>query len=463
VKPGNSPREDPLEGRDYRKRRTLEGKMEGTPRPLKVSTKLQRIAELARKSPGMAFTTLAHHIDVEFLKEAYRRTRKDGAAGVDEQSSKEYAANLRSNLETLLGRFKTGSYKAPPVLRVQIPKGKDKTRPIGIPTFEDKILQRAVAIILEAVYEQDFLDCSYGFRPKRSAHHALDELGNTLMKFRGGWIIEVDIQGYFDAISHSHLREILDQRVRDGVLRRTIHKWLKAGVMENGNISYPKSGSPQGGVISPILSNIFLHEVLDKWFEQEVKTRLKAPSKLIRYADDVTIVCASREDAVRIMEVLPKRLGRFDLKLHPTKTSMLDFRKPRRDDPGGPRGFTFLGFTHYWGKSRKGKRIVKRKTSKTSLCRAIATIALWCRKHRHWEMWEQRRALTVRLRGHYNYFGVTGNFASLNAFYRAVKRVWQKWLDRRNGRRSVRWDKFNRVLEHYALPKPRIVHSIYRT
>jgi group II intron reverse transcriptase/maturase len=283
------------------------------------------------------------------------------------------------------------------------------------------------------------------------------------MKLRGGWIIEVDIQGYFDAISHSHLRDILDQRVRDGVLRRTINKWLKAGVMENGNIRYPKSGSPQGGVISPILSNIFLHEVLDKWFEQEVKKRLKASSTLIRYADDVVIVCASKEDAVRIMEVLPKRLSRFDLKLHPTKTTMLDFRKPRRDEPRGPRSFTFLGFTHYWGKSRKGKRIVKRKTSKDSLSRAISSIAMWCKKHRHWKMPQQHRALSIRLRGHYNYFGVTGNYESLHAFFEAVKRVWQKWLTRRHGRRTMKWDKFDRVLKRYVLPSPTIVHSIYKT
>ena len=242
--------------------------MQGTQSPSSVSTKLQRIAEVAREKPGEALTALGHHIDIDFLKEAYRRTRKDGAPGVDGQRAEEYAQRLDENLQSLLDRFKSGTYRAPPVRRVHIPKGDGtKTRPIGIPTFEDKVLQRAVTMVLEAIYEQEFLDCSYGFRPGRSAHEALQVLWDGLMKMHGGWVLEVDIQGFFDSLVHGHLRSFLDQRVRDGVLRRAIDKWLKAGVLEEGSITRPSDGTPQGGVISPLLANVYLHEVLDEWFE----------------------------------------------------------------------------------------------------------------------------------------------------------------------------------------------------
>ena len=229
----------------------LEGKMEGKPGPKTVSTKLQRIAELAKQAPQMAFTGLSHHIDVEFLREAYRRTRKGGATGVDDLSAAEYASNLEVNLLSLLDRFKSGNYRAPPVRRVHLPKGDGKTRPIGIPTFEDKVLQRAVHMVVEAVYEQDFLGCSYGFRPGRSAHQALDTLWKGLMAMDGGWVLEVDIQGFFDTVDHGHLRSFLDRRIRDGVIRRSIGKWLKAGVLEAGELHHPDEGTPQGGVIAP--------------------------------------------------------------------------------------------------------------------------------------------------------------------------------------------------------------------
>ena len=287
VETGEPVPRDPREGRKRRIMELLEGKMEGTPSPVTVSTKLQKVAKLAREAPGMVITSLSHHIDIDFLHEAYRLTRKDGAVGVDGQTAKDYEENLHENLENLLSRFKSGSYKAPPVLRVHIPKGDGtKTRPIGIPTFEDKVLQRAVTMLLEAVYEQDFLNCSYGFRPRRSAHQALEDFWKQSMKMQGGYVLEIDIQKYFDTIGHGHLRSFLNQRVRDGVIRRAIDKWLKAGVMEEGVLWNPETGSPQGGVVSPILANIYLHEVLDKWFELEVKPRLIGNTFLIRYADD---------------------------------------------------------------------------------------------------------------------------------------------------------------------------------
>ena len=261
--------------------------MEGISSPETVSTKLQKIAELAGKAPEMAFTSLNHYIDIELLLEAYLRTRKDGAPGIDGQTAKEYEENLFENLNSLLDRFKSGTYKAPPVRRVYIPKGDGtKTRPIGIPTFEDKVLQRAVTMVLEAVYEQDFLDCSYGFRPCRSAHQALQALWDRLMKMGGGCVLELDIQKFFDTLDHSHLRSFLDQRVRDGVIRRAIDKWLKAGVMEEGALRSTETGTPQGGVVSPILANLYLHEVLDVWFMRDVVPRLWGKAFLIRYADD---------------------------------------------------------------------------------------------------------------------------------------------------------------------------------
>lgn len=438
--------------------------------PTTVSTRLQKIAEMAREAPYMVITTLAHHIDIEFLKEAYRRTRKDGAAGVDEQTAKEYAENLEENLGSLLNRFKSGTYKAPPVRRVYIPKGDGKRkRPIGIPTFEDKVLQRAVSMLLGAIYEQDFLDCSYGFRPGRSAHQALEELWKGLMGMRGGWVIEVDIRNYFDRIDHRHLREFLDKRVRDGVLRRAIDKWLKAGVLENGQIEYLETGSPQGGVISPILSNIFLHEVLDVWFEKVVKPRLKGKAFLIRFADDSLIACSSESDARKIMAVLEKRFAKYGLELHPEKTRIVDFRRPalqannRKKGKGiGPGSFDMLGFTHYWGRSRQGNWVVKRKTAKDRLCRSLNKIAVWCKAFRHADVKMQHMGLVQKIRGHYAYFGITGNARALQSFVARVKAIWRKWLSRRSQRHRLSWPRFVRLLARYSLPPVVVVHSALR-
>src|SRR5580765_3807558 len=295
-----------------------------------VSTKQERIAALAKQSPLMAFTSLAHLMDIDWLKEAYRRTRKDGAAGVDGVTADEYEQNLEGNLQRLFDRVKSGAYRAPPVRRVHIPKGGSptETRPIGIPTLEDKVLQRAVVMVLEPIYERDFMTCSYGFRSGRSAHQALDAFRGQLMNFRGGYVMEVDIRKFFDNLDHGHLRTFLRLRVRDGVLLRLIGKWLKAGVMEDGSVSYPDSGSSQGGVVSPLLSNIFLHYVLDVWFERDAKPRLRDRAFLIRYADDVVIGFRDGRDAQRVLEVLPKRFGKYGLTLHPTKTKLVPFCPP---------------------------------------------------------------------------------------------------------------------------------------
>lgn len=456
---------DPKEGRGRHSMELLEGKMEGTQNPGTVSTGLQKIAELAKKTPDMVFTSLNHYIDMGLLLEAYRRTRKDGAPGIDGQSAKEYEENLLENLKSLLDRFKTGAYKAPPVRRVYIPKGDGtKTRPIGIPTFEDKVLQRAVTMVLESIYEQDFLDCSYGFRPGRSAHQALEVLWKQLMNLGGGYVLELDIQKFFDKLVHSHLRSFLEQRVRDGVIRRAVDKWLKAGVMEEGEVRWSETGSPQGGVISPILANLYLHEVLDLWFVRDVLPRLSGRAFLIRYADDAVLVFSSERDAYRVMEVLPKRFEKYGLSLHPEKTKLVEFKRPdknsRDGEPDTSASFDLLGFTHLWSKSRRGFWVVKRKTAKDRFTRALKRISEWCRQQRHLPVRIQHHTLWRKLVGHCQYYGITGNSTALSRFFWEVRAVWRKWLSRRSQRAGMSWKRFDRLAEKYPFPRPRAVHSV---
>jgi group II intron reverse transcriptase/maturase len=442
--------------------------MSGTQSSTNVSTKLERIAKLSKAKPGVALTTLAHHIDLEWLREAHRRTRKDGAAGVDGQTAREYAANLEGNLGELLNRAKSGDhYRAPPVRRVYIPKGDGrKTRPIGIPAFEDKVLQRAVGMVLEAIYEQDFLDCSYGFRPRRSAHQALDAVWKQAMDLAGCWVMEADIEDFFGTVNLAQLRAILRQRVQDGVLLRLIGKWLKAGVMEEGRVYRPESGVPQGGVISPILSNIYLHEVLDQWFHREVKPRLKGRAHLVRFADDFVLVFEREDDARRVQDVLPKRFGKYGLRLHPDKTRLLRFAPPTEAPPGPPtqagRSVDLLGMTLYWGRSRRGSWVVKKKTAKGRFRRGLRRISSWCQDHRHDPVKYQQVALSRKLQGHYAYYGVTGNYRALSQFFEQVKRIWHKWLSRRNNRR-INWDRMSAIMRAYPLSRPRVVHTVYRT
>lgn len=427
-----------------------------------ISTRLLRIAKLARTHRDTAFRSIHHAIDLDWLKEAHRRTRKDGAVGVDSQTAANYAQNLEDNLQSLFGRLKKGTYRAPPVRRIFIPKDGGKLRPIGIPTFEDKVLQTAIRMLLEAVYEEDFLECSYGFRPGCSAHGALEAVRDGVMSMRGAWVIEVDIESFFDSIDHEHLRRVLDQRVSDGVVRRVLHKWLKAGVMEEGQLRRPGSGTPQGGVISPLLANVFLHEVLDVWFVTKVQPRLGGQAKLVRYADDFVVVCEQERDARRVFDVLPKRFERYGLRLHPDKTRLVRFERPSRNDRERTETFDFLGFTLHWGVSRRGNPIVKYKTAASRLRRALRRIWLWCRSHRHAPVRKQHSELRAKLNGHYSYFGVTGNMRALQRFHKEVRRAWQSWLSRRGGKRRMNWERFATLLAHYPLPAPRVVHSIYR-
>ena len=425
-----------------------------------VTTKQERIAYRARTHPQEVFVSLSHNLTEEWLREAYRRTRKDGATGVDGVRAEDYAATLDKNLSALSERARSGNYQAPPVKRGYVPKaGNREPRPIGMPAFEDKVLQRGVAMVLEPIYEQDFLACSYGFRPGRSAHQALEALWQTVQAMNGCWILEVDIRKFFDTLNHRHLREILERRIRDGVIRRLLDKWLKAGVWEQGQISYPEQGTPQGGCISPLLSNIYLHTVLDEWFEGQVKPRLKGRAFLIRFADDFVMGFENESDARRVLEVLPKRFGRYGLALHPDKTRLLDFRSPERTAESGT--FQFLGFTHYWGKSRLGRLVVKRKTAKERLARTLKRMEQWCKFNRHQPMAMQQRALNQKLRGHYGYFGITGNFRCLNQVLERTQRIWFRWLRRRTrGGQGMTWERFSVLLRSvFPLVTPRVVHS----
>lgn len=284
------------------------------------------------------------------------------------------------------------------------------------------------------------------------------------MNMGGGWVLEVDIRKFFDTLDHAHLREFLRHRVRDGVLLRLIGKWLNAGVMEAGSVSYPESGSPQGGVISPLLANVYLHYVLDAWFEQVVQPRLAGRAFLLRYADDFVIVFSNESDARRVMDVLPKRFGKYGLTLHPEKTRLIEFRPPtnRGKNSELPGTFDLLGFTHYWGRSRKGAWAVKRQTSPKRMNRGLKAMAEWCRRHLHLPVREQHHKLSEKLRGHCAYYGITGNSLSLSAFRMRVHRIWRYWLSRRNRKRSMTWDCFNRLLERYPLPAAVAVHSVCR-
>ena len=422
-----------------------------------MSTKQVRIAALAERFPQRAFTSLAHHIDAQWLKTAYLMTRRDGAVGIDGQTADDFARDFEANIQRLLEAAKSGRYRAPPVRRVHIPKGDGRTtRPIGIPTFEDKVLQRAVVALLEPLYEHDFLDGSYGFRPGRSAHQAIKTVWDGLSRMGGGWVIDLDIKAFFDTIDHQHLREFLQQRVKDGVILRLIGKWLKAGVLEAGQWQKGKLGSPQGGVISPLLANVYLHYVLDEWFEKEVKPRLRGRAFEVRFADDAVLAFSNEADARKVLEVLPKRFARFGLTLHPTKTRLVRFR-PHREQRAET--FDFLGFTHYWGKSRSGRLVIKRKTAKDRLQRGLKRIAQWCRWNRHRPIREQHWMLKRMVQGHFAYYGIRGNSRLLGTFRYRVECIWIKWLSRRSHRARIVWEKARQLLMLLPLPRVRIMQQ----
>jgi group II intron reverse transcriptase/maturase len=424
-----------------------------------VSTQLQGIAQQARQNPEMVFTTLAHRVDVEFLREAYRRLNKKGAPGLDKVTAADYSERLEENLSDLHQRLRSGKYRAPPIKRVWIEKENGKKRPLGIPEFEDKIVQRAVEMLLSAIYEEEFHDFSHGFRKGRSQHKALHVLREQCYQQNINWILIADITGLFDNIDHQKLLGFIRRRVNDGVILRLIGKWLNAGVMEEDRLEYPDKGTPQGGVISPLLSNIFLHYVLDDWFAMEVSPRLKGKSFILRWADDFIIGFQQEPDAQRVKEVLPKRFNRFGLELHPDKTSLLRFGKPMKNGKGEHKSetFDFLGFTYYWGRSLQGYFVIKKKTASKRLRRFLKTMWNWCRENRHDPIQEQHQTLSAKLRGYYQYYGVRSNYKATEAAYEYTEKAWRYWLSRRSHKGKVLFDTLQ---ETFPLPKPRIVHGI---
>lgn len=428
-----------------------------------MSTGLLKVAERARRDPQARILALAHLLDEELLWGAFERIRLDAAVGVDGITKEKYREHVEDNLRVLHDRMKAGQYRHQPIRRVHIPKAPGKTRPIGISTIEDKVVQNALHLVLEAIYEQDFLGCSYGFRSGRSPHDALRAVNATVMRGRMNWVLEADIKSFFDSLDRKRLVEMLRQRIADESFLRLVGKCLHVGVLDGEEYSEPHEGTTQGSTLSPILGNIYLHYVLDLWFEREVRPRMRGTAQLIRYADDFIILFERRDDAERVFAVLPKRMARFNLTLHPDKTRLLPFGRPPRGQSGGkgPATFDFLGFTVYWRRTRGGTWAPGLKTRRARLQRATQAIAEFCRRHRHDPVTEQHAALCRKLRGHYQYFGVNGNLDSLRKVAFATARAWLKWLRRRSQRTRLTWERFNALLVALPFPRTRIYVQIW--
>ena len=411
----------------------------------------------------MAFTTLAHLLDVPMLERAFWSLNPKSAPGADRVTWRQYVKDLETNLEGLHEKLVKGTYTPQPVTRRWIPKSNGKLRPLGLPALEDKIVSKAASLLLEQIYEQDFCSFSYGFRPGRSCHQALHDLRQGLLKKRIQYVIDCDLSSFFDNLRHDVLLDLLRKRVKDGRLLQLIEQWLKAGIMDGKELVFPEKGSPQGSVISPLLANVYLHEVLDKWFAEVVVPHCRGAVLLIRYADDFIIGCEREEDAQRIMQVLPLRFAKFGLEINTEKTKLVRFVQPRgtsdRTASGGKPGtFSFLGFVHYWGKTWRGGHTIKRKTEGKRLRRSLTSLWEWCRENRHRPLEEQYRALCAKLRGYYQYYGVRCNSQCLDLVHYAATRAWRYWLNRRGGRK-LNWQAFGRLLSEFPLPTPKIVQS----
>ena len=430
-------------------------------------TKLALVSRRAREDSSFQFTSLAHLLNAEFLRECYRSLGKEKACGIDGRSWHAYGEHLDANLVDLVGRLKAKRYQPLPAKRVYIPKNDTEFRPLGLPAIEDKIVQKGIARILEAIYEADFCDCSYGFRPRRSCHQALQAVDRTIMTKPVQYVIEADIQGFFDHVSHDWTMQFLAVRIKDPSLLLLIRRFLKAGYLEAGRWIRTEQGTPQGGNLSPMLANIFLHYVLDLWFEKRVKPHVGGRCHLVRYADDFVCLVETRRDAEKLERVLPKRFAKFGLTLHPEKTRTISFgrheRQNARRQGRKAHTFDFLGFTHYCGRSRKGRFLLGRKTSGKKFRNACRAMNAWLRRVRSAlplkEIW---RLLAAKLRGHYGYYGVSGNSRMIAKFGYVTTRAVRKWLNRRSQRKSFNWKQFNAYLAHYPLPRPRIVHHWYR-
>jgi RNA-directed DNA polymerase len=429
-----------------------------------MSTHLERISKLARENPGLQFLSLAHYLTPEALDEAFKALRKDAAAGVDGVKYSEYRKDAQGNIQKLHESIRLGKYRAQPLKRIYIPKEDGKQRPISIPSLEDKIVQKAVTTLLNAIYEVDFHECSYGFRPGRGQHDALDAVFRRIRRGTVGWIVEADIQGYFDAIVRSKLIEMIERRVKDGSILRLIGKWINIGAVDKGRLLVSETGTGQGQTISPLLANIYLHYVLDEWFEQEVKPRMRGEAHEVRFADDFLLFFQYKEDAERVMKVLGQRFAKFGLTLHPDKTRLIEFGPKvleESEKPGGkpPETFDFLGLTHIAKRSKKGYFTINVRTMRKRLKRSIKSVIDWCKENRHKTLKEQQVSLNQKLRGHYQYYARPTNLPAVERFYRLVLCVWKKQLNRRSREKTLTWEKFRHILARYPLERPRIKHA----
>jgi group II intron reverse transcriptase/maturase len=426
-----------------------------------MSTDLSRIARLAKADRKRQFLSLAHLLTPLPLYHAFKKLRKDASAGVDGVTYGEYQRDAWNRIRALHERLRSKRYRARPLRRIYIPKDDGKQRPISIPSLEDKIVQKATVELLNAIYEQDFLDCSCGFRPRRNAHDALDQVGRIICRRRVSYVLEADICGYFDAIVRSQLMEMVGRRIRDGSIHRLIRKWINVGVIDQGRLLVTKTGTGQGQVISPLLANIYLHGVLDEWFEEVVKPRLRGEAYEVRYADDFILCFQYREDAQKVLEVLHKRFAKYGLTLHPDKTRLIEFgrfaaQSASRQGRGKPETFDFLGFTHLCARSRRGCFTVHVRTMRKRFRRSLSDVSRWCQEHRHDPVPSQCEALNRKLRGHYQYYGRSSNYQQLWKFYRAVRRIWKKWLSRRTRGKYLNWPKYAQLLLRHPLLRPRI-------
>ena len=428
-----------------------------------MSPELARIAELAKQDKQRKFYSIAHLLTWQALLSAFLSLRTEASAGVDGVTYKQYDGKAEDSLWDLHGKLKSGEYRAQPLRRIYIPKEDGRQRPISIPSLEDKIVQRATVKLLNAIYEQDFLECSYGFRPGRGAQDALDEVGKVVCRRPIAYVLEADICSYFDNIVRSQLMELIEKRVNDGSILRLIRKWINIGVIDDGRLLVAEKGTGQGQVISPLLANIYLHYVLDEWFQDVVKPRLKGEAYEIRYADDFILCFQYREDAEKVLEVVHQRFAKYGLQLHPEKTRLIEFgpQALTKSERGGkkPATFDFLGFTHICARSRRGYYTIHVRTMRKRFKRSLKAVAAWCRQHRHDPVEEQCEALNRKLRGHYQYYGRPTNYRSLWRYYRKVRRIWKTWLNRRTRGKTLNWDRYAQLLRCHPLRPPRIMRA----
>lgn len=420
-------------------------------------TFLRAIAEKAYTDKHHRFGDLYRRLNRDVLRLCFFRLRKDAASGVDGMTYQEYEKNLEANLENLEGRLRRKAYRTRLVRRKLIPKGNGKMRPLGIPALEDKLVQAAVTQILLAIYEMDFLPCSYGYRPGLSAHDAIRTLTGQLQFGKYDFVYEADIKGFFENIRWDRLEEMLEQRIADGALRNLISKWLRAGILEeDGRVMHPQTGTPQGGIVSPVLANIYLHYALDRWFQEEMQPTQRGRCLMIRYADDFVVCFEYRHEAEAFDSALRTRLAKFGLEVAPDKTKTIRFGRN-----GGPYNerFDFLGFEFYWEPDRKGQPRVKRRTATKKWLAGQQRIREWIQEHRHDRLKRMMKTLRAKLQGMWNYYGLIGNYRRMKLTYEETRRTLYKWLNRRSQRPSMTWRAIDRLMERFQIPPPRIVEK----